>query len=190
MAGMPTRRLLLCALPAALLALSGCGTLLGPDEVLIPTAQLQQAVSRQLPQHFSAGLIEMDARLGRLQLLPQEDRVSVEVAFDTSGPLLAQTYSGRFDLVFGVRYEPSDRTLRATQLQARGFELPGVPAGAAGGLQRALPVIARILVGDDLVLHRLSPSQGERLDKIGRQPDQIRVTPDGLLIKLVATDKA
>lgn len=185
---MPTRRLLLRTLAplVPLLVLPGCGTLLGPDEVLIPRAQLETALARQLPQHFSAGLFELDARLGRLQLLPQDNRVAVEVGFDTSGPLMPQVYSGRFDLVFGVRYEPSDRSLRATQLQARAFELPGAPAGLASGLERALPVIARILVGDDLVLHRLSASQGERLARIGRRPDQIRVTPEGLLVKLVA----
>ena len=72
---MPTRRLLLRTLAPLLplLVLPGCGTLLGPDEVLIPRAQLETALAKQLPQHFSAGLFELDARLGRLQLLPQEE---------------------------------------------------------------------------------------------------------------------
>lgn len=186
---MTTRRALLHTLTplVALLALPGCGSLIGPDEVLISQAQLQGALSRQLPQHFSAGFLELDARLGRLQLLPQENRLAVGVEFDTSGPLLPRPYTGRFDLVFGVRYEPSDHTLRATQMQARAFELPGAPAGVSNGLERALPLIARVLVGEDLVLHRLSARQGERLARIGRRPDQIRVTPEGLLVSLVSS---
>jgi hypothetical protein len=184
---MPTRRRFLhrALSPLTVTFLSGCGTVLGPDEVRISTAQLQQALSRQLPQHFSAGILEMDAQVGKLSMLPEDNRVAVEVGFEASGALLPRSYPGSFELLFGVRYMASDRSLRANRLQARKLQVPGMPTAAVGPLERALPVVARVLLGEDVVLHRLSERDGQRLAAMGRQPGDIQVTADGLLIRLV-----
>lgn len=182
---MPTRRSLLLH-AGSLLALAGCADLVTPDEVLVPTAQLQAALDRQLPRQVSAGLVDLKASTGGLRMIPEEDRMAARIAFDLGGPLLPRSYPGTFELRFGVRYEHADRSLRAHRLEARELQSPGLPAGAASGLERALPVVARLLLGEDVVLHRLGEREARKLEALGRQPGELRVTPEGLRIRLVS----
>ncbi len=184
-AAMSSRRVLLLQ-ASALLLLAGCGDLITPDELLIPSAQLQAAVDRQLPRTVSAGLFDLQAKVGALRMLPEEDRMAARVAFDMGGPLLGKSYAGSFDLRFGVRYEPSDHSLRATRMETRDLQAPGLPASATAGLERALPVMARLLLGDDVVLHRLGEREARKLDALGRQPGDISVTREGLRVRLLA----
>ena len=55
------------------------------------------------------------------------------------GPLLAQPVSGQADVDFGLRYEKSDHTLRATDLRLRPGAITVVPDGLRVELLSALP---------------------------------------------------
>jgi hypothetical protein len=174
---------LLVPTSAALLA-SACGGLGGPPgSYTITAAQMQDALASRVPRHHSiAGLLDLEARITGLRLLPEENRVAAQVGFEAGGPLLARSFPGRFELLFAPRYEPSDQTLRATRLQVRGLSVPGLPAAFAGPLERSLPVLARMMAGEDLVLHQFRAADLRRLKMLGVQPGDLQVTPRGLQV--------
>jgi hypothetical protein len=180
----PERRRFLLGLliptSAALLA-SACGGLGGPPgSYTVTAAQLQDALASRVPRHHSiAGLLDLEARITGLRLLPEENRVAAQVGFEAGGPLLARSFPGRFELLFAPRYEPSDQTLRATRLQVRGLSVPGLPTAFAAPLERSLPAIARLLAGEDLVLHQF---RAVDLSRLRIQPGDIQVTPRGLQV--------
>ena len=94
-------------------------------------------------------------------------------------------YDGRFALEFGLRYEASDRSLRAHQLELRALDLPGLPAQGLAMLQAALPQVLRQAVGE-LVLHTLRPQDLALADSLGLQPGAITVTRQGLEVGFIA----
>ncbi len=184
MTPLPRRHLLRAALAAPLLPLAGCALLpQAGDSYLVPLTRLEQSLVGRAPRTYSAaGLVDLQARVQRLRLLPEANRLAAEVSFDAAGPLLPRLMAGTFDLLFALRYEPSDQTLRAHQLQVQSLKLPSLPAGAVGALERAMPALARVALGDDVVLHRLEPRDVQRLAMVGLQPGAITVTPEGLRI--------
>jgi hypothetical protein len=100
-----------------------------------------------------AGLAELNLQTPRLSLRPERNRINAVMAVEASGPALRRTYSGSMDVDFALRFEPSDQTVRATELEVLALQLEGLPtqastlvgragadAGAAGASRgRALP---------------------------------------------------
>ena len=52
-----------------------------------------------------------------LGLLPERNALNAVLQADLSGPVLKQAYGGHLNLDFALRYEPTDRTLRAHQIK-------------------------------------------------------------------------
>ncbi|TFY96931.1 DUF1439 domain-containing protein [Ramlibacter rhizophilus] len=179
----PTRRRVLgrLAWPLAAAALAGCAGFPGaPTRYRISAAQLEESLRERVPlRHSMGGIVEVTARVDGLRMLPEREQVAAQVKFESSGPLLPQSFHGSFDLLFGLRWEPSDHSLRAHQLELRSLRLPMVVGRSAQLLEAALTAVSRQLIGD-VVLHRLSPREVQRLRGWGLRPDTIDVTPDGL----------
>lgn len=148
----------------------------------VPADQLQQAVAQRFPLRYPvAGLLDLEVKTPRLRLLPEQNRLATEVVVEAAGPALRRSYTGAFDMAFALRYEASDRTIRAHQLEVRQLRLPGLPARTLELLDTYLPALARQALGD-VVLHTLRPKDLALADAMGLQPDTLTVTPDGLEI--------
>ena len=187
------RRTLLTAAPGAAVlaglagfALSGCAGF-SPLErgYAIPLEQLQGALDRRFPRRIPlAGLIELNLQPPLLRLLPAQNRVGVEMAVTAGGPALGGSYSGAFDADFGLRYQPSDATIRARDPHVNALRLDGL-ASPQGNLLAAFgPALAEQLL-QDVVLHQLAANDLALADRMGVQPGAIDVTPQGLLIGFV-----
>jgi hypothetical protein len=169
---------------SAVLMASACSGLGGPPgSYTISAAQLQDALTARVPRHHSiAGLLDLEARITGLRFLPEENRVAAQVGFEAGGPLLPRSFPGRFELLFAPRFEPSDSSLRASRLQVQGLSVPGLPSAFSAPLERSLPVLARLVAGEDLVLHQFRAADLRRLKSMGIQPGDIQVTPQGLQV--------
>jgi hypothetical protein len=182
------RRKLLQALGAgAALAMAGCARSAGGVPVYkISAGQLQQALAARFPLRRSfGGALALELRTPVLSLLPERNRIGADVSFGASGSALQRAYNGSFALEFGLRYEASDRSLRAHQLELRSLDLPELPAQALALLQAALPQVLRQTVGE-VVLHTLRPQDLALADSLGLQPGAITVTRQGLEIAFSA----
>jgi hypothetical protein len=152
----------------------------------ISTAQLQHAMAQRFPMRYPvAGLLELTVKTPHLRLLPERNRLVSEVEVEAGGPALRRNYTGAFDLEFALRYEPSDQSIRAHQLQVRSLRLPGVPGDTVALLQAYLPELAREAMGE-VVLHKLRPQDLALPEAMGLQPDTMTVEQDGVLVRFSA----
>lgn len=182
-----TRRAMLHRLAGLALAggLGACAGLPGSREVRISTAQLEQALQQRMPLRQSlAGIVTLHARVPRLRMLPEQNRIAAEVKFEATGPLLPQAWYGGFDLLFGLQFDPADLSLRARDIELQSLRMPMVMGRSAELLQGALAALAN-QIAKDVPLHRLDAREAQRLKSFALQPDAIDVTPDGLVLRFV-----
>ena len=179
-----TRRL--CLLMAGAAALTACATR-APSEVDIAGDKLQAAIARQFPKQLGlAGVVEAALQAPALQFLPNENRVRAQIATTVSGAVLPRAYDGGLDVDFGLRYEPSDHTVRAKDVRIHSLVLTGAPARLNQLLQSQLPKLA-MGMADDLVLYQVKPEDARRAQAVGFVPGEIRVMANGL--KLIAAPR-
>ncbi|HKB53620.1 MAG TPA: DUF1439 domain-containing protein [Ramlibacter sp.] len=147
--------------------------------------QLQGAVAQRFPLRYPvAGLFDLSVDTPRLRLLPDLNRVGSEFLLRAAGPALQRSYGGDLDLDFGLRYEPSDRTIRAHHLRVEAIHLEGLAPEAQELLQQSAGDLVRQAMLE-VVLHRLRPQDLALADTMGLEPGPITVTWDGLVIGLV-----
>ena len=159
----------------------------GQPGYTVSTGQLEEAVASRFPLRYPVGgLLDLDVLAPRLRLLPALNRLGAEMQVQAMGPALGRSYSGNFDLDFGLRYEASDRTLRAHRLRVHSLRFPDLPPGPSALLDTYGPALARQALGE-VVLHTLRPQDLALPDAMGLQPGSITVTPRGLAVSFIAT---
>lgn len=147
----------------------------------VSARQLQQALSERFPVRLAFGdLIALRAGEPRLLLLPRTQQAGATLTIEVSGAQLQPLPPGDVDVVFRLRYEAADRTLRARDLQVRDVRWPGIPPDTLQLVQGVLPELMR-KVGE-VVLHRFSASDLALADTMGLQPDGITIAEDGLVV--------
>ena len=161
--------------------LAGCAT--GPRTVEISQQQLQAALERRFPYDLRpGGLLLLNVGVPQLTLLPQTNRLRLDFPLATSERIAPGGAGGSLALSFGLRYQASDATLRATNVAVEQVELRGLPPELRVFLQAAGSMVASFAL-DDLVLHALRPQDLERAE--GWTPGEIRVTPRGVQVQLL-----
>ena len=184
------RRALLGALAVAALAGAGCNGALGPRSVTLSLEQMQDRVSARFPRRYPlAGMAELNLQTPRLALRPEQNRINVVMALEVTGPVLRRAHTGSLDVDFALRYEPTDQTLRATDLQVRALQIDGLPAQVSQLLAGLGPALAQQALRD-VVLHQLQPRDLAVAERLGLQPGRITVTPRGLEIELLPRAQA
>lgn len=176
------RRLLLCALACCPAAGVARAEETGRPRHKISAAVLHEALSERFPLRLGlGGLLTLRVSAPRLHLVPARNQLGAGLVARASGPALQPLPPGELDVVFGVRYEPADRTVRAHEPQVLGLRLPGLAPEASGALQELLPGLAREALGE-LVLHQFSQQELALADTMGFEPDRITVVDDGLVL--------
>lgn len=187
------RRTLLLSLP---LAIGGPALALAADAVNgeppdkpagypVSLEQMQQALAQRFPRRYPVqGLLNLDLQTPRLQLLPEQNRLRAEMAVEAAGPALNRAHQGRFDVEFGLRYEASDRTLRAHQLKLARLDFPTLQPKVVEMLNTYAPVLADQSLRE-VVVHELTAKDLAAVDAMGMQPGPITVTRSGLVVGLV-----
>ena len=113
----PPRRRLVQALAAclALPTLAACSNpavqLLTRQRLSLSREQLQAALARRFPLEQRVAEV-LDLRLAEPQLHLQAGRIGAELALTVTERLLGTAHPARMALDFGLRFEPSDRSVR------------------------------------------------------------------------------
>jgi len=156
-----------------------------PPRLNVPLDVLQSEVGKRFPLRYPvAGLVNLDLAVPQLGLLPASNRLRAEMAVNAAGPILQRSQPGTFTVDFALRYEPSDRTLRAHQLKVYRMRFPGLPADAAELLNTYAPALAEQSLRE-VVLYQLNPQETAMADLLGLRPGRITVTAQGLAVELV-----
>lgn len=179
------RHWLLSGVLGLALAATACSSPALPRSVTLPLEALQHKLDERFPRRMAlAGLVDLSLLAPRLRLLPEQDRLHAQVPLQASGTALRGVYHGSLEVDFGLRYEPSDHTVRAHALQLQALQWDGLAPQAAQLLQRLGPQLAQQALRE-VVLYQLQPRELALADSLGLQPGRIAVTPQGLAITLV-----
>ena len=151
----------------------------------VPAAQLQAAVAQRFPLRYPvAGLLNLDVQVPSLRLLPALNRLGALMVVEAAGPALNRSHQGTLEVEFALRYEASDRTVRAHQLRFVRLAFPSLQPGVVTMLNAYGPALAeRSLL--EVVLYTLRPQDLALPDTLGMQPGSITVTNEGLTVGFV-----
>ncbi|TWO64896.1 DUF1439 domain-containing protein [Caenimonas sedimenti] len=148
----------------------------------ISAAELHGALAARFPVRFGLrGVLEVQASAPRLLMLPARNLLGATLVAQVSGRQAKEAPAGELDVVFALRYEPSDQTLRGQRLEILDLRWPGLPAESRQALVAVLPALAREALAE-VVLHRFSPRELALAETMGFEPEQFIVRDDGLLI--------
>lgn len=175
------------ALGAALLAGcgAGAGNALAQPSYTVSPAQLDAVLAERFPRSVPVqGLLTLTVQSPRLRLLPATNRLLAELTVEAAGPALRRSHAGQLDVEFALRYEPSDRTLRAHQLKLARLDFPTLRPAVAEMLGAYGPAVAEQALRE-VTLHQLRPADTAMLDGLGLQPGSITVTDKGLVVSFV-----
>jgi len=151
----------------------------------VPEALLQQAVAQRFPMRYPVpGLLNLDVQVPRLRLLPEHNRLGADMEVVAAGPALNRSHRGSFDLDFALRYEASDRTVRAHQLRFNRLRFPTLQPHVVDLLNTYAPLLAEQSLME-VVVHQLTSQEMARIDALNMQPGSITVSEQGLVIGLV-----
>ncbi|MDB5896525.1 MAG: hypothetical protein JWP22_11 [Ramlibacter sp.] len=147
----------------------------------VSAGQLFEAMAARFPVRLGlAGILQLQVSAPRLLLLPARNRVGATLLTQLDGVQLPQRSSGELDLLFALRYEAADQTVRAHHPEIADLRWPGLPAETRPALQALLPAVAPRL--GELVLHKFSPAQLAVAQTMGFEPEEFTVMDDGLMI--------
>ena len=164
-----------------LLGLSGCSAVKAQPRFSVTLEQVQQVLAPRFPRRYPiAGLLDLLVQLPALQLLPAENRLRANMLVDATGAALQRKQTGTLEMDFALRYEPIDRSIRATKLRFRRLYFSGLLPAASELLNRYGQQMSEQLL-KEVVLHQLRPQDTAMIDNFGMQPDSITVTETGLV---------
>ena len=90
---------------------------------------------------------------------------------------------GQLELSYGLRFEPSDTTLRLTQARVERLDVDGLNAAQAAQVKKVGGLLAEDLL-NEAVVHRFKKEDLESLAGRGYRPGALRVVPGGLQLTL------
>ena len=174
------------AITTMVFATLGCNTLTAQPRFTVSKDQLQQVAGKRFPLRYPvAGLLDLAVQAPEIQLLPELNRLSAVMAVEASGVALNRKQAGTFEVEFALRYEVSDRTLRASALRFKRLDFPGLRPEASQMLNLYGQTLSEKALME-VVLHQLKPQDLAMADALGMQPGSITVTDKGLVIDMVA----
>lgn len=148
----------------------------------VSASELHRAMSARFPVRLDlGGLFAVQVGAPALLLAPRRNQLGATLLAQLGGPALAPVPPGEMDVVFGLRYEPRDRSLRAQGSQLLAVRWPGLPQEIVQALQGAWPDFAREALGD-FVLHQFSERELALPETMGFQPQAFNVAEDGLVV--------
>jgi hypothetical protein len=174
-----------------LIALStlACSTLTAQPRFTVSKDQLQQAVAKRFPLRYPVvGLLDFAVQAPEIQLLPEKNRLTAIMAVEASGVALNRKQAGTFEVEFALRYEVSDRTLRATGLRFKRLDFPGLRPEASQILNAYGQTLSEKALLE-VVLQTLKPQDLAMADVLGVQPGSITVMEKGLVVDFVSKNQ-
>lgn len=173
-----------------LIALSGCGVMQpGPRQIDISEAQLLSRIASQFPvKQRQLALFDVTLEQPRLRLLPEENRVATEMTYAVGVALTGVApVKGQLELSYGLRYEPSDSTVRLHQVRVERLGVDGLSASQAAQVKKIGGLMAEDLL-KEAVVHRVKPEDLQSLSGRGYKPGMLKVVPGGLRLQLDPVD--
>lgn len=169
------------------LGLGGCAVL-APREIQISQAELLAAMARRFPARREVGqVLELTFDRPRLRLLPESERIAIALDVGVTNALLRRSLEGNVQFSAGLRLDRGAQAVRLKSVRTESLFIDGLPQALAQMLQQWGGWLAEQLLEGEVV-RRLEPAELNRLRRAGLQPDELRITSDGVLLTLRPLD--
>jgi hypothetical protein len=175
-----SRRRLLVA--AGLGLLCGCASI-DPRHLTLSAAEVQARVARQFPrQQRLMELLDVSLANPVVRLVPERNRMATTMDLQASERLSGRALRGSLAIDHGLRFEPSDATVRLANVKVEGvkLELAGTPLSGQAARLAAL-LAERVL--DDFVIYRVSDEKRQSLARAGVNDADVAVTANGIELR-------
>jgi hypothetical protein len=178
------------ALTSLIANLLGCATLNPePKTLSISQERLMQLISGQFP--FNSKVLEVfDVVVSapKMSLDAANNRINTSLDLNVVGNgilglLTQREYKGALDLSYGLRFEPSDNSVRMTDVKLNKLKLEGAPDLMGQTFSRLGVALAQKLLAEQ-VLYKVSDKDMQAAKGWGYKPGAFKVSPTGLLITL------
>ena len=164
---------------------AGCSGKSVPSSVSVSQQKLQEMLAKRFPKQFPvAGLLQLDLKVPQLSMRPERNMLNAVIPAELSGKVLKERFSGLLDVDFALRYEPSDRTLRAHQIKVNQLSIDGLSPALSDMLGTYSTALAEQAMGQ-MVLYQLQDQDLALVDALAMEPGAITVTVQGLTVALV-----
>jgi hypothetical protein len=104
------------------------------------------------------------------------------------GLLTKREYKGGIDLSYGLRFEPSDNSVRMTDVKLGKLNVDGAPELMERPIARLGAALAQKLLSEQ-VLYKVSAQDMEAAKGWGYKPGAFKIAPGGLAITLDPIEK-
>jgi hypothetical protein len=178
-----SRRALVIGLAAA--AAFGCASV-DPRHVTLSPAEVQTLVARQFPrQQWLMELLDVSLANPQVRLVPERNRLATTMDLLASERLSGRALRGSLAIDHGLRFEPSDATVRMANVKVEDLklELAGTPLSGQAARLGAL-LAERAL--DDFVIYRVSEERRQTMLRAGVNNADVAVTARGIELRLFA----
>lgn len=187
---MNRRSWLMVAVVGVGLAATGCSGQSVPSSVSVTTQKLQAMVAQRFPKEFPiAGLLQLKLKAPTLTTLPDRNALNALIPAELAGKVLKEHYTGQLSVDFSLRYESTDRTLRAHQVKVNSLTMNGLAPALNDMLGTYANALAEQALGQ-IVLYQLQDKDLALVDALAMEPGSITVTTQGLTVALVQKSAA
>lgn len=167
------------------MAAAGCSGKSVPSSVSVSQQKLQEMLAKRFPKQFPvAGLLQLELKAPQLNLVPERNMLNAVIPAQLSGKVLKEQYIGLMNVDFALRYEPTDRTLRAYQIKVNQLSMDGLSPALSDMLGTYATALAEQAMGQ-VVLYQLQDQDLALVDALAMEPGAITVTAQGLTVALV-----
>lgn len=174
------RRFVLLAAAVLGAGLSGCAGLVGNRTVSLSESELTLLLARQFPlERKVLEVVDLQVANPQLRLLPESNRIATELDVFALDRLFGSRAQGHVKLDYGLRFEPTDHTIRMTQVHVRDLALESGANTLHGVAQRLGTLVAEDLL-ENMTLYKMKPAQADEMNRLNLEASPIRVTAQGI----------
>ena len=128
--------------------------------------------------------MELEVGAPALLLLTTRNKLGAALRLEARAPAAPDKVAGEVDVLFALRYEPMDRTVRAHDPEVHRLHVPGLAPEAAAAIAHGVRALLSSMPGE-AILHRFTDRELALPDAMGFEPGNLIVLEDGLDIEFV-----
>ena len=169
------------ALVALLALLAACASLLGPREVDVPLARLQEAIANRFPfNNRYLELLDIYVTNPRVSLQPNTNRILTSMDTSIALPFSDKAWKGNLAISGQLKFDPARNALVLSEPRMENFAVNGLDSPYANKITRVGALVAEQLL-KDLPLYTFQPDQF-RYGGTNFIPTKITTKPNGLVV--------
>jgi hypothetical protein len=171
--------------------LAGCAALAPqPKTINLSQERLFQLISSQFPfNNRMLEVLEVAVSKPRVQLDPLNNRIQTGLDVNVAprglaGALTQRNFSGVLDMSYGLRFEPSDNSIRMADVKVSKLDVPGVPEQFQVAVNKLGGLLAEKLLSDYSLYKLTAADLQSEVKGWGYKPGKFSIANNGLNIAI------